>query len=130
MWDSMEIEGAEYLFLCFYRKYTTKKTPTKPKPNQPTKKPKNQSTANEQDKLSKTLEWLISLLALGEFLWYAMRQIKHICAQIYIKKKKVMNNAMCWVLLQYANLHGACKDESQAESLYTFAPAPVPRAVV
>lgn len=37
---------------------------------------------------------------------------------------------MCWVLLQYATLHGVCKDASKAESLYTFAPPPVPRTVV
>lgn len=34
------------------------------------------------------------------------------------------------VLLQCAALHGVCKDGSQAECLYTFAPAPVSRAMV
>lgn len=37
---------------------------------------------------------------------------------------------MCWVLLQYAALHGVCKDSSQAKSLYTFAPALALRTVV
>lgn len=32
MWDSMKIEGTEYPFLCFCRKYTMEKT--QPNPNQ------------------------------------------------------------------------------------------------
>lgn len=40
-----------------------------------------------------------------------------------------MNNALGRILLQYAVVHGICKDVSQAGSLFTIAPAPIPRVV-
>lgn len=93
MWDSMQIEGTEYSFLCFCRKYTMKKKP------QPTKQTEKLSTTNKWAKLFKTLEWLISLLSLGEFSLYALRRIKHICAQILILKNC---NKQCNMLFYYS----------------------------
>ena len=40
-----------------------------------------------------------------------------------------MNNALGRVLPQYMVLYGASKDASQVDSLYTLAPAPIPRVV-
>lgn len=52
-----------------------------------------------------------------KILWYPLRQIKH----TFVFKYR------CRVLLQYLVPQGVFEDAPQAKSLYTLAPAPIPR---